>query len=111
MFIFSKRLYLEHLTVALHSHSFIFLIILLMELLDFGQSGIKSSYPLIADGFELIATILFIWMPIYLFLMQKRVYKQGVFFTLVKFSFIGIIYTLMISLTGTIAFIWSLAST
>ena len=35
MFIFSKRLYMEHLTVALHSHSFIFIVVLLSEMLRF----------------------------------------------------------------------------
>ena len=31
---FSNRLYMEHLTVALHSHSFIFLTIFLVEVTD-----------------------------------------------------------------------------
>lgn len=110
MFIFSKRLYLEHLTVALHSHSFIFFSILLVELLDLAQSYSKDSYVIIADVSAFLVTILLIWIPIYLFIMQKRVYKQGNLLTLIKFSVIGVSYLLMIFITGTIAFIWGLAS-
>lgn len=110
MFIFSKRLYLEHLTVALHSHSFIFFSILLVELLDLAQSYSKDSYVIISDVSAFLVTILLIWIPIYLFIMQKRVYKQGNLLTLIKFSVIGVSYLLMIFITGTIAFIWGLAS-
>lgn len=110
MFIFSNRLYLEHLTVALHSHSFIFFSILLIELFDFLQSYFKDSYVIISDVSAFLATILLIWIPIYLFIMQKRVYKQGNLLTFIKFSVIGLSYLLMIFFTGTIAFIWGLAS-
>jgi len=40
---------------------------------------------------------MFCWLPIYLFLMQKKVYRQGWFFTTLKFGVIGICYTVMIS--------------
>lgn len=110
MFIFSRRLYLEHLTVALHSHSFIFFSILLVELIGFAKQYI-NNYPLLADFSELLEVCIVIWIPIYLYIMQKRVYKQGIFLTTVKYSIIGLSYILMISITGTIAFIWGLAST
>lgn len=110
MFIFSKRLYLEHLTVALHSHSFIFFSILLVELIGFAKQY-SANYPLIIDIAELLEVVIVIWIPIYLYLMQKRVYKQGVLLTTVKYSVIGLSYMFMIGVTGTIAFIWGLAST
>lgn len=110
MFIFSRRLYLEHLTVALHSHSFIFFSILLIELIGFAKQYI-NNYPLLGDFAELLEVVIVIWIPIYLFIMQKRVYKQGIFLTTVKYSIIGLSYILMIFITGTIAFIWGLAST
>ena len=110
MFIFSRRLYLEHLTVALHSHSFIFLSILLVEIIGFAKQY-TTSYQLINDIAEFLEVAIVIWIPIYLFIMQKRVYKQGMLLTTIKYSFIGLSYILMISITGTIAFIWGLAST
>lgn len=111
MFIFSNRLYLEHLTVALHSHSFIFLSILLVELLEICQTYFKGSYLLISNASALLSTILLFWIPIYLFIMQKRVYKQGKFITVFKYIAISLIYIAMIGVTGIIAFIWGLANT
>lgn len=110
MYLFSKRLYLEHLTVALHSHSFIFFSILLVELIRFAKQY-TTHYPLVKDIAEFLEVAIVIWIPIYLFIMQKRVYKQGIFFTSIKYFFIGSLYILMIAITGTIAFIWGLAST
>ncbi|MEW6981474.1 DUF3667 domain-containing protein [Colwelliaceae bacterium 6471] len=109
MYLFSKRLYLEHLTVALHSHSFIFLMILLLELLDYFQSAIRDSSPSIADYIGTFSVFLFTWIPIYLFIMQKRIYRQGYLLTAAKFGLTGISYLILIALTGVIAFIWGLA--
>jgi hypothetical protein len=108
MFIFSKRLYMEHLTVALHSHSFIFITILLVELLDILADYSEKSLPSITGTIEFAISALILWIPIYLFIMQKRVYKQGYFFTFIKYSFIGIAYMMLIGLTGVIAFVWGL---
>ncbi|WP_019029772.1 DUF3667 domain-containing protein [Colwellia piezophila] len=111
MFIFSKRLYMEHLTVALHSHSFIFITVLLSEILELLDDYLAPTSPSIANFFGVFAGGLLLWIPIYLFLMQKRVYKQGYFFTLVKFSIIGTIYSLMIAVTAIIAMIWGIMDT
>jgi len=111
MFIFSKRLYMEHLTVALHSHSFIFIALLLSEMLDLLDGYLVATSPGFANFFGVAAGALLVWIPIYLFLMQKRVYKQGVFFTLVKFSIIGTIYIAMIGVTGIVAMVWGIMGT
>ena len=109
MYLFSNRLYLEHLTVALHSHSFIFLIILIMEILDYLQSLTSTALPSISSAFNAISVVLLIWLPVYLFIMQKRVYQKNYLLTLLKFGFIGISYILLISITSLIAFVWGLA--
>jgi len=111
MFVFSNRLYLEHLTVALHSHSFIFISILLIELLSYVQSNVVMLYPGIGGLLKNLSVISAGWIPVYLFIMQKRVYKQSYFVTFVKYAFIGVSYIFMIVLTGLIAFVWGLAST
>jgi hypothetical protein len=108
MFLFSKRLYMEHLTVALHSHSFIFITILLVELLDIFYDYSEKSLPSLTGTIEFSMKALLIWIPIYLFMMQKRVYKQGYLFTSVKFVLIGSAYVFLIAFTGIIAFIWGL---
>jgi hypothetical protein len=108
IFMFSKRLYMEHLTVALHSHSFIFFTLLLIEFLDVFSDYSETVLPSLTGTVELAIKALLIWIPIYLFIMQKRVYKQGYFFTFIKYNFIGMAYILLIALTGVIAFIWGL---
>ena len=109
MFIFSKRLYMEHLTVALHSHSFIFFAILLMLLSNEFHNVNEVSSPIVASTMAFIVKALTLWLPIYLFIMQKRVYKQGYFITLIKYSIIATIYSILIAVTALIALIWGLA--
>jgi hypothetical protein len=108
MFIFSKRLYMEHLTVALHSHSFIFFTILLVELLDVFSDYSETAIPGLTGSIEFASKALLLWIPIYLFIMQRRVYKQGYLFTFIKYTVIGSAYMVLITLTGVIAFIWGL---
>jgi len=111
MFIFSKRLYMEHLTVALHSHSFIFITVLLSEVIELSGGSIVATHPALANFAGQVAGVLYLWIPIYLFIMQKRVYKQGYFFTLVKFGIIGTIYSMMIAVTGVVAVVWGIMGT
>ncbi len=108
MYLFSKRYYIEHLTVALHSHSFIFVSIFIIELIDVVQKQISESYSTIDSGLNLFSIGLVFWMPIYLFIMQKRVYKQGYLLTAIKYMLVGVVYTALISMAGIIAVIWGL---
>jgi hypothetical protein len=108
MFLFSKRLYMEHLTVALHSHSFLFFSVLLLELLSVIEDRFIIASSTGESIVNILAVALVVWMPIYLFIMQKRVYKQGYFFTTVKYFIIGSSYMILIVITGMVAFIWGL---
>ncbi len=112
IFIFSKRLYMEHLTVALHSHSFIFVSSLSIDLLDVAHDHVKA----LGGGFATVAAsilgfigfALLIWIPIYLFIMQKRIYKQGYIFAFFTYGFVGIIYFILMALTTVVAIVWGL---
>jgi len=106
MYLFSKRLYLEHLTVALHSHGFIFLSFMLLTMFDALYDYSELHIALIKEPIYYLSIALSIWGPVYLFIMQKRIYKQGYIVTFVKFSIIGILYSLLISFTFLAAFIW-----
>ena len=106
LYLFKKRLYLEHLTVALHSHSFIFLSIMLLTLLDAFYDYAEIHIKMLITPVNYLLMILLTWIPIYLFIMQKRIYKQGYFMTFIKFSFIGVLYSLLIAFTFLAAFIW-----
>jgi len=110
MFIFSKRLYMEHLTVALHSHAFIFISLLLSEVLDLGNEYFEPNYSAVAEALSYLGSALLIWIPIYLFIMQKRVYQQGYILTFIKYSIIANLYFILIMITAFTAAVWGLTA-
>lgn len=97
MFIFKRRLYMEHLIVALHSHAFlmvaIFILILFNDILAWVGSSSWLETPI-----TILTTLLWIWMPIYLFLMQKRVYQQGWIMTFIKYAVIGNLHMILLGI-------------
>jgi hypothetical protein len=102
-YVFRRRLYMEHLIVALHSHAFLFLWLLLCTLLAMLAGWLEphalwATYPL-----NWLERILLLWAPIYLLLMQKRVYRQGWPMTLLKFWFVGWCYFWLLTLALVIA--------
>lgn len=88
----SGRGYLEHLAVALYSHVYLCLSILAMFILVLLGNAISPHW----SGFTWISGLgisaLWIWMPIYLLLMEKRVYGNGWPMTLVRYTVIGTLY-------------------
>lgn len=110
MYFFTKRLYLEHLTVALHSHSFVFITILLLEIIDIIQGQMASNWQWLITSLDILSYGLFAWIPVYLFIMLKRVYKQGYILTALKYLVLGVLYTGLVSITAMIALVWGLTS-
>jgi hypothetical protein len=110
-YIFKRRLYMEHLIVALHSHSFIFMSLILITLAMLVRAWARVAAPWLASALGWVLFAMWWWLPIYLFVMQKKVYKQGWFFTSLKYSMIGICYTIMITLGVVAALMVSLATT
>jgi hypothetical protein len=98
VYIFKRRLYMEHLMVALHSHAFIFMSLLLLAIIKLLHNWTEPSLPSLDSLYNLLRSAVWIWLPIYLFLMQKRVYRQGWIMTFLKYSFIGICYTIIITI-------------
>jgi hypothetical protein len=93
----SGRGYLEHLVVALYSHAFMLAALLLVFLL-IGARGLSAA-PLWQGMLALASTaLLLIGIPLYLLLMQKRVYAQGWFRTLAKYGVLGVCYGFLLLL-------------
>jgi hypothetical protein len=59
---------------------------------------------------SLAAFISILWIPIYLFMMQKSVYRQHGALTLIKYLVIGWVYFILIALTAVSAFVWGLTT-
>ncbi len=95
-FVFKRRLYMEHLVVALHSHAFISLTLLLVFALASLQGlAVAGSFLHNLAGWSI--GLLCAWVPVYLLLMQKRVYAQGWPMTLFKYGVVGTIYMVLLA--------------
>ena len=107
LYFFRKRLYAEHLLVAVQSHSFLFLsFIVLVLLTDIAE----LAGPNVANFTTSLAVLVACWMPIYLFLMQKRVYRQGWFWTTFKYGVGGFTYIMLLSIGLTFSLVAALVN-
>ena len=97
-YIRSGRPYLEHLVVALYSHSWLLLIILLMCLLSIAGDWLAPRAAWAAATAEWFRGLLWLSMPVYLLLMQKRVYGQGWLKTLLKYLALGSVYFFLVAI-------------
>ncbi|MEI7035504.1 DUF3667 domain-containing protein [Fulvimonas yonginensis] len=91
-YLFRRRLYMEHLIVALHSHAFLFLALLLFGLLGLLAVWLEPHAAWAGAVVGRVAQAVLLWMPVYLLLMQKRVYRQGWAMTLFKYWCVGWCY-------------------
>lgn len=92
LYLFQGRLYLEHVVVGLYSHAALMLGLLLVFCGALAAPWL-ATHATWAAGIVGVAQIALLWaMPVYLLLMQKRVYGQSWPWTLVKFAVIGMAY-------------------
>lgn len=97
----TERYYISHTIHALHLHSFSFMIITLLILLElFGN--ILQAYPMLATWAFLLVTA-------YAFFSIKRVYKQGWLKTFFKFNVLGFFYFVTLTLGITLELLISFA--
>lgn len=108
-YLFKRRLYMEHLIVSLHSHSFLCAGLLLVLLLD-ALAGWTSALPWLSRPLGWAEVALIVWMPLYLLLMQKRVYGQGWIMTLLKYGVLGTCYFILVSFGATFSLLLSLVN-
>ena len=109
-YMLKRRLYMEHLLVALHSHAFIFLSVLVI--LGLGLlGGLAEGRPWVSASLGWLTALAWAWLFLYLFLMQKRVYGQGWIMTFIKYGVVGISYSIILSFALILAGLVSLALT
>ena len=97
---FAKKYYVEHLIFALHNHSFLFVVLLIIMLANtFAGWREPSEDGLITTAVNVINVAIWIWIPVYLFISLKRVYQQGWGLTILKYSCIGISYFALLTMT------------
>jgi hypothetical protein len=87
LFYIRRKYYLlEHLLISLNFHSFIFLVVIVSELLI--MTGVKAIYP--------FAFYLYLLIPLQLFLALKFYYRQSWFKTLIKFLMLSFFYNILL---------------
>jgi hypothetical protein len=96
--------YIDHLVYAFHIHSFAFLMIMVNVLLTI---AINRTIPSAVGGW--IIGLLWTIFGAQVFLSIRRVYKQGWFFTILKFLVGGFVYLLVLSLAVVATFIITIA--
>ncbi|MBT8443107.1 MAG: DUF3667 domain-containing protein [Gammaproteobacteria bacterium] len=99
---FSKRYYVEHLVFFLHYHAsgfFLGLLIILVYEIGAAVGWTQSTW-------RSVATPASIWLVIYLLIAMRKVYRQGWFATVSKFSLLFFVYVigLAFSLTGVVLY-------
>lgn len=109
-YLFKRRLYMEHFMVALHSHAFVFLSLLLLVIVHLvsGWALVHASW--LVTPCSLLSAAIWTWIVIYPLLMAKRVYRQGWFMTTIKFCFVGLGYLFLLGIGLAGAVLASLAT-
>jgi hypothetical protein len=105
----SGRAYLEHLVVGLYSHAFM-MACLLLVFLSVGLANMLGNPAWSGVANDILTAAVSIGFPLYLFLMQKRVYAQGWFKTAIKYVFLGGVYSLLAIQALTYAILAGLSS-
>ncbi|MEO8011061.1 MAG: DUF3667 domain-containing protein [Dokdonella sp.] len=109
-YIFKRRLYMEHLLVALHSHAFIFLTLIVAIVLGTLQAW-AIELPWVAQPLGWLSNVAGLWLLVYLFWMQKRIYRHGWIMAAVMYSVVGVSYLFLITFGLVFAAVLTLAVT
>jgi hypothetical protein len=107
-YIGSGRRYLEHMVVALYSHAWLLLVLLAMFVLNAVSEGTAALWVGIMTS--LLISLLWLWAPIYLFLMQRRVYGGHWAVAAVRYVVVGSIYLVMVTFVVLFAVLAGMAS-
>lgn len=107
-YLFKRRLYMEHLVIALYSHVFLLMALTVMFVLMAASGWVKPHAFWLSVVLNVATGALLLWMPVYLLLMQKRVYGQGWPMTLFKYGAIGFVYFNLLAFAAVIMFLATL---
>jgi hypothetical protein len=101
LYLGSGRYYVEHLLFFLHYHAFFFLAGIAVLLLDrIGARATGAAAGFVSTIQDIVVLVLIIYVPVYLYLAMRRVYRQGRIWTVAKFGTLVIAYLVCLTLTG-----------
>ncbi len=105
----SGQVYLEHLVVALYSHAFLCLNLLVQLLLSLLSDALAHIASPITWSIGLVQFGLTVWMPVYLLWMQRPVYAQSWLITVLKYVGLSGVYLVFVTVAAALLMVASLA--
>lgn len=106
LYLYKRRLYMEHLILALHNHAFLLFAIILL-VLSTGLQQWLGTGSVFSETMALFSGVLTAWIPLYFLLSLKNIYQQGWLATVFKFTVVGIIYLVLMALGIALVFFLS----
>ncbi len=107
-YLFARKYYIEHLILALHNHSFLFVVFLLSMVLNSLAGWLEPTEEgRITTAVSWIDIAIYTWIPVYFLLSLKRVYQQSWTMTAAKYFVISLSYLILLSLTTSVAAVMS----
>ena len=101
-YLFAKRYYIEHLIFSLHNHAFLFVSLILILLANIGESQFTAySHSTAASAMTWVMVVLGSWIPLYMLISLRVVYRQNWLMTIAKFVMIGLSYMTLLLLVTT----------
>lgn len=102
LYVYQRRLYMEHLVAALHGHAFVCAMLLVLMAMTSIES-LLGSPAWLAAPMGWLEWLALMWIPAYLWLHLKRVSGQGWFATSVNFAILGIAEVTLLSVVAVFA--------
>lgn len=107
LYVYQRRLYMEHLVSALHGHAFVCaMLLVLMAMTSF--ESLLGSPAWLAAPMGWLEWLALAWIPAYLWLHLKRVHGQGWFATSLNFAILGFAEILLLSVVAVFALLAAL---
>jgi hypothetical protein len=101
-YLFAKRYYIEHLIFSLHNHAFLFVSLTLILLANVGETQFTAyGHPDAALAMTWVMVVIGTWIPLYMLISLRVVYRQNWLLTIIKFVLIGLSYVTLLGLVTT----------
>lgn len=107
LYVYQRRLYMEHLVSALHGHAFVCAMLLVLMAMTSVESMLGAPAWLAAP-MGWLEWLALLWIPAYLWLHLKRVYRQGGVATSLNFAILGVAEVVLLSVVAAFALLASL---
>ena len=107
LYVYRRQLYMEHLVSALHGHAFVCAMLLALM----GMTSIErllGAPAWLAAPLGWLEWLAMLWIPVYLWLHLKRVYRQGAVLTTFNYAVLGFAEVMLLSVVAVVALLAAL---